>query len=79
MLPILFGILTSLCFAVASLLAQRGYHIGPAPWGAWITIAANAAFLLAGHLLIEGDTRCSSPTILSLSPSAYLSPESPGC
>jgi drug/metabolite transporter (DMT)-like permease len=42
---------------VASLLAQRGYHIGPAPWGAWITIAANAAFLLAGHLLIEGNTR----------------------
>ncbi len=57
MLPILFGLLTSLCFAVASLLAQRGYHIGPAPWGAWITIAANAAFLLGGHLLIEGDTR----------------------
>jgi drug/metabolite transporter (DMT)-like permease len=56
-LPILFGLLTSLCFAVASLLAQRGYHIGPAPWGAWITIAANAAFLLGGHLLIEGDSR----------------------
>ena len=57
MLPIIFGLLTSLCFAVASLLAQRGYHIGPAPWGAWITIAANAAFLLGGHLLIEGNTR----------------------
>ena len=57
MLPILFGLLTSVCFAVASLLAQRGYHIGPAPWGAWITIIANAAFLLAGHLLLEGDTR----------------------
>jgi drug/metabolite transporter (DMT)-like permease len=56
-LPILFGLLTSVCFAVASLLAQRGYHIGPAPWGAWITIVANAAFLLAGHLLIEGETR----------------------
>jgi len=56
-LPILFGLLTSLCFAVASLLAQRGYHVGPAPWGAWITIVANAAFLLAGHLLIEGNTR----------------------
>jgi len=56
-LPILFGLLTSLCFAVASLLAQRGYHAGPAPWGAWITIAANAAFLLVGHLLIEGNTR----------------------
>ena len=57
MLPILFGLLTSVCFAVASLLAQRGYHIGPAPWGAWITIVANAAFLVAGHLLLEGDTR----------------------
>ena len=57
MLPILFGLLTSFCFAVASLLAQRGYHIGPAPWGAWITIVANAAFLVAGHLLLEGDTR----------------------
>jgi drug/metabolite transporter (DMT)-like permease len=56
-LPILFGLLTSVCFAVASLLAQRGYHIGPAPWGAWITIVANAAFLVAGHLLLEGDTR----------------------
>jgi drug/metabolite transporter (DMT)-like permease len=42
---------------VASLLAQRGYHIGPAPWGAWITIIANAAFLVAGHLLLEGETR----------------------
>ena len=57
MLPILFGLLTSFCFAVASLLAQRGYHIGPAPWGAWITIVANAAFLWAGHLLLEGETR----------------------
>ena len=57
MLPILFGLLTSVCFAVASLLAQRGYHLGPAPWGAWITIVANAAFLLAGHLLLEGETR----------------------
>ena len=57
MLPILFGLLTSVCFAVASLLAQRGYHIGAAPWGAWITIVANAAFLLVGHLLFEGETR----------------------
>jgi uncharacterized membrane protein len=56
-LPILFGLLTSVCFAVASLLAQRGYHIGPAPWGAWITIVGNAAFLWAGHLVIEGETR----------------------
>jgi len=56
-LPIFFGILTSICFAIASLLAQRGYHIAPAPWGAWITIAFNAVFLLAFHLVVEGDTR----------------------
>ena len=57
MLPILFGILTSLCFAVASLLAQRGYHLSPAPWGAWITIAGNAMFLLAVHFTLNSDTR----------------------
>jgi DME family drug/metabolite transporter len=56
-LPILFGLLTSLCFAIASLLAQRGYHQGAAPWGAWITIAGNCVFLLAGHFLLESDTR----------------------
>ena len=55
MLPIFFGLLTSICFAVASLLAQRGYHTAPASWGAWITIAANALFLLAGHFLFEGN------------------------
>jgi len=57
MLPILFGILTSLCFAIASLLAQRGYYVGPAPWGAWITIAGNAVFLLAAHFTLSADTR----------------------
>ena len=57
MLPIFFGLLTSICFAIASLLAQRGYHVGLAAWGAWITIAANAVFLLGSHLLIESDTR----------------------
>ena len=57
MLPILFGILTSLCFAIASLLAQRGYHVAPAPWGAWITIAGNCAFLLAAHFILVSDTR----------------------
>jgi drug/metabolite transporter (DMT)-like permease len=56
-LPILFGILTSLCFAIASLLAQRGYYIAPAPWGAWITIVFNALFLLAFHFIVEGETR----------------------
>jgi len=57
MLPIVFGLLTAVCFAIASLLAQRGYHVGPAPWGAWITIAANTVFLVSGHLLLESDTR----------------------
>jgi drug/metabolite transporter (DMT)-like permease len=56
-LPIVFGLLTSLCFAVASLLAQRGYYKGPAAWGAWITIAGNCAFLLSAQLLLYGGTR----------------------
>ena len=56
-LPIFFGLLTSLCFGIASLLAQRGYHVGPAPWGAWITIVVNAAFLLGFHFIVEGETR----------------------
>jgi drug/metabolite transporter (DMT)-like permease len=56
-LPILFGILTSICFAIASLLAQRGYHVAPAPWAAWITIVFNALFLLAFHFIVEEDTR----------------------
>ena len=57
MLPILLGVLTSLCFAIASLLAQRGYHAGHAPWGAWLTIAANCAFLLAAHFVLSSHTR----------------------
>jgi drug/metabolite transporter (DMT)-like permease len=57
-LPIVFGILTSLCFALASLLAQRGYFIAPStPWGAWITIAVNALFLLTAHFVLHSDTR----------------------
>jgi drug/metabolite transporter (DMT)-like permease len=55
--PIVFGLLTSLCFAIASLLAQRGYHQGAAPWGAWITIAGNGAFLLAAHYFLNSETR----------------------
>jgi drug/metabolite transporter (DMT)-like permease len=54
-LPIFFGILTSVCFAIASLLAQRGYHLAAAPWGAWITIAGNTVFLLTAHLLLHPD------------------------
>jgi drug/metabolite transporter (DMT)-like permease len=57
MLPIVFGLLTSLCFAIASLLAQRGYFAAPAPWGAWVTIAINALFLLAAHFILYSDTR----------------------
>lgn len=57
MLPIVFGLLTSLCFAIASLLAQRGYAQGAAPWGAWITIAGNCALLLAAHFLFYPETR----------------------
>src|SRR5262245_21646299 len=57
MLPIFFGLLTSFCFAIASLLAQRGYHRGSAPWGAWITIAGNCVFLLAAHFLLNSETR----------------------
>jgi uncharacterized membrane protein len=56
-LPIFFGILTSVCFAVASLLAQRGYHLAPAPWGAWITLVGNSILLLAAHFLLYSDTR----------------------
>ena len=55
MLPIFFGILTSVCFAIASLLAQRGYHVAAAPWGAWITIAGNTAFLLSAHFLLNAN------------------------
>jgi drug/metabolite transporter, DME family len=56
-LPIVFGLLTSLCFAIASLLAQRGYFAAPARWGAWVTIAVNAFFLLAAHFILQSDTR----------------------
>jgi drug/metabolite transporter, DME family len=56
-LPIVFGLLTSLCFAMASLLAQRGYFAASAPWGAWVTIAVNALFLLAAHFILYSDTR----------------------
>src|SRR3970282_2442019 len=57
MLPILFGILLSLCSPVASLQAQRGYHLSPAPRGAWVPISGNAMFLLAAHFALNSDTR----------------------
>jgi len=52
MLAIAFGILASLCFAAASLLAQRGLYIVPTPWGAWVTLVANTVFLLAFHFAL---------------------------
>lgn len=51
MLAIVFGILASLCFAAASLLAQRGLYIVPTPWGAWVTLVANTVFLFAFHFV----------------------------
>ena len=52
MLAIAFGILASLCFAAASLLAQRGLYIVLTPWAAWVTLVANTVFLLAFHLAL---------------------------
>jgi drug/metabolite transporter (DMT)-like permease len=52
MLAVSFGILASLCFAAASLLAQRGLHVIPTPWGAWVTLVANTTFLFVFHFLI---------------------------
>lgn len=52
MLAIIFGILASFCFAAATVLAQRGLHLEPTPWGAWVTLAANAAFLWVFHFLL---------------------------
>jgi drug/metabolite transporter (DMT)-like permease len=55
MLAISFGILASLCFAAASLLAQRGLYIAPTRWGAWVTIVANSVFLLAFHFALDSN------------------------
>jgi drug/metabolite transporter (DMT)-like permease len=55
-LPIFFGLLTSVCFAMGSLLAQRGYHLSPAPWGAWITLVANSVILTTAHFLFYPET-----------------------
>jgi drug/metabolite transporter (DMT)-like permease len=53
MIAIGFGILASVCFAVATLLAQRGLRAAPTAWGAWITILANSIFLLVCHFIFE--------------------------
>jgi drug/metabolite transporter (DMT)-like permease len=55
--PIFFGLLTSLCFAVGSLLAQRGYHVDAAPWGAWITLVANSVVLASAHFIFYSETK----------------------
>ena len=34
------------------MFAQRGLHLEPTPWGAWVTLAANAAFLWVFHFLL---------------------------
>jgi drug/metabolite transporter (DMT)-like permease len=51
-LAISFGILASFCFAAATVLAQRGLYLQPTPWGAWVTLAANAIFLWVFHFLL---------------------------
>jgi len=55
--PIFFGLLTSFCFAVGTLLAQRGYHLHAAPWGAWITLVANSIVLASAHFIFYSETR----------------------
>lgn len=52
MLAVAFGIIASVCFAAASLLAQRGLYVAPTPWGAWVTLVANTVFLLAFHFVL---------------------------
>ena len=57
MVPILFGLLTSICFAIGSLLAQRGYHLAAAPWGAWITLVGNSVILSVAHFIFYSETK----------------------
>lgn len=52
MLAIAFGILASVFFAAASLLAQRGLYIVPTAWGAWVTLVVNTIFLFVFHFLL---------------------------
>lgn len=53
MLAISFGILASFCFAASTVLAQRGLHLAPTPWGAWLTLAVNSVFLWTFHFLLN--------------------------
>jgi drug/metabolite transporter (DMT)-like permease len=54
--PIFFGLLTSFCFAAGSLLAQRGYHLAAAPWGAWVTLVGNCLVLAVAHFVLYSET-----------------------
>ena len=56
-LPIVFGLLTSLCFAIASLLAQRGYHRARRRGARGLPSRSNAVFLLGAHFILYSDTR----------------------
>ena len=78
MLPIVFGLLTSLCFRHCQSPSATRLPYGPAPWGPWITIAGNAAFLLAAHLLIEADTRFLADNFIFVAVGLFV-PGSPGC
>jgi drug/metabolite transporter, DME family len=55
-LAITFGILASFCFAASTVLAQRGLHLAPTPWGAWLTLAVNSIFLWTFHYLLYPST-----------------------
>jgi drug/metabolite transporter (DMT)-like permease len=55
MLAITFGILASVCFAAATLFAQRAMVISPTIWGAWLTLIANTVFLFAVHFILFRD------------------------
>jgi drug/metabolite transporter (DMT)-like permease len=52
MLAIGFAILASVCFATATLLAQRGLYLQPTLWGAWVTLVTNVVFLFGFHFLL---------------------------
>jgi uncharacterized membrane protein len=54
-MPIVFALLTAFFFAMAALSAQRGLHLQATPWGVWITLIINCAFLWTAHLWLEPD------------------------
>src|ERR1043166_9473785 len=51
MLAIIFAIVASLCFAAATLFAQRGMVLSPSVWGAWLTLIVNTIFLFGVHFV----------------------------